>query len=820
MRQSYLDYAMSVIVGRALPDVRDGLKPVHRRILFAMHEQSNTFDKPYKKSARIVGDVIGKYHPHGDSAVYDAMVRMAQEFSMRAPLVDGQGNFGSVDGDAPAAMRYTEVRLSKLANELLADLEKETVDWMTNYDDSLEEPLVLPTKVPNLLLNGSSGIAVGMATNIPPHNLGELCDALTELLANPDTTPERLHEIIPGPDFPTGGIICGLQPIREAYLTGRGVLQVRAKVHFEETRRERQAIIVTELPYQVNKARLIEKIAQLVKDKHLEGIADLRDESDRDGMRMVIEVKRGEQPEIILNRLYKTTLMQASFGVNAVALRDGQPQLLTLKDMLQAFLEHREEVVLRRSRFELRKARERAHILEGLVKALDHLDEVITLIRESVDPERAREGLMSRFEFSEVQARAILDMRLQRLTGLERDKIVAEYKDVLARIAELEAILRDRTKVLAIIGEEIAGIRVFATPRRTEIVPDRGDVSIEDLIADDDMVVMLTHRGYVKRTSLEEFREQRRGGTGKTGMGTRDEDWVEELFVARAHSTLMFFTDLGRVYWLKVYELPETSRTAKGTPIVNLLQLQQGEKVSTVIEVRDFAAAEDLFFVTSRGTVKRTPLPDYANQRKGGIHAIRLDDDDRLVSVLRVQADDEIVLVTHLGQSIRFDLSDVRQMGRVTRGVRGISLRNDDYVVAGIRAQTGIEILPATELAYGKRTPVEEYRKQTRGGKGVLTMRLTEKTGRIVGALPVEAGDQVMLVTDTGRVVRFDVDTVSQYKRDTQGVRLMKMRGDEHVAGVARVVREEGDESVDGEVGEGADAETTPDAATTPGGEA
>ncbi len=811
MRQSYLDYAMSVIVGRALPDVRDGLKPVHRRILFAMYEQNNTYDKAYKKSARIVGDVIGKYHPHGDSAVYDAIVRMVQDFSMRAPLVDGQGNFGSVDGDNAAAMRYTEIRLARIADELLSDIEKETVDWLANYDETLEEPVVLPTKVPNMLLNGSSGIAVGMATNIPPHNLGELCDGLLAMLDNPDIQLPELMQHIPGPDFPTGGFIYGTGPIVEAYGTGRGVVQMRARTQFETGPKDRQMIIVTELPFQVNKARLMEKIAELVKDKKLDGISDLRDESDRDGMRMVIVLKRGENPDVVLNRLLKQTAMQSSFGINSVALNQGQPQQMTLRQMLRAFLSHREEVVLRRSRYELRKARERAHILEGLVKALDNLDAVIALIRKSQDPAEARAGLCSEFGFTDVQAQAILDMRLQRLTGLERDKIQAEYQEIMARIAELEDILRNRQRVLDIIREELTEIReTYAEPRRTEIVLDAGDFSAEDMIPDDEMVVMRTNRGYIKRVDLNEFQQQRRGGKGKKGMGTRDEDWVEDLFIARAHSMVLFFTDQGRVHWLKVWQLPEVSRTAKGTPIVNLLELSQDEKVQAVVQVREFTDDESLLFVTRNGVVKRTALTDYSRPRVGGIHAIKLDDDDSLVAVLKVGGDDEAVLITREGKSIRFSMEDAREMGRVTRGVRGISLADGDFVVAGLRAVPGIDVLTVAELGYGKRTEVDEFRLQGRGGKGIIGMKLTAKTGQLVGALAVEPGDQMVLATDTGRVVRINVDSISQLKRSTQGVRLMRLDDNEGIASIARIIQDgsddEGPEAADGDVEPAAEA--------------
>lgn len=793
MKQSYLDYAMSVIVGRALPDVRDGLKPVHRRILYAMSEQSNTYDKPYKKSARIVGDVIGKYHPHGDAAVYDAAVRMVQDFSMRIPLIDGQGNFGSIDGDNPAAMRYTEVRLAKIANELLADIEKETVDWTPNYDESLLEPVVLPTRVPNMLLNGSSGIAVGMATNIPTHNLTELCNGLLALLENPNISIDGLMQHIPGPDFPTGGFIHGTRAIREAYHTGRGSIQIRAKTHFETGANDRQMIVVDELPYQVNKVRLQEKIVELVRDKKLEGIADLRDESDRDGMRLVIFVKRGEQPEIVLNRLFAQTAMQTSFGVNAVALYDGRPRLLDLKTMLQAFLSHREEVILRRSRFELGKARERAHILEGLVKALDHLDAVIALIRASKDPEVAKADLMSKFGFSELQAKAILEMRLQRLTGLERDKIQQEYREVLARIAELEEILRSRAKVLEIIGLELREIRDnYGDARRTQIVETQDDISMEDLIADEDVVVVRTARGYIKRLSLAEFREQKRGGYGKSGIGTRDDDWVEDLFIARAHSTLLFFTDHGQVHWLKVYQVPEAGRAARGLPLVNLLHLSEGETVSAVVQVREYKPEESLLFVTKAGVAKRTSLEEYSRPRVGGIHAITLDDHDRVVSVFRANEQDETVIITRQGKGIRFRVSDVRLVGRVARGVRGIELDGQDYVVAALPAQQGVEVLTISERGYGKRTALDEYRLQGRGGKGVIAMNLTDKTGNLAGALAVSADDQVMVITNTGRIVRTDVASISLLGRSTQGVKVMRTEDGEQIASVARVL---GDDS-------------------------
>jgi len=792
VERSYLDYAMSVIVSRALPDVRDGLKPVQRRILYSMYEQGNTHDKPYKKSARIVGDVIGKYHPHGDAAVYDALVRMAQDFTMRMPLIDGQGNFGSVDGDSPAAMRYTEVRLTRLAEELLEDIDKETVDWGPNYDDSLEEPLVLPARIPNLLLNGASGIAVGMSTSIPPHNLQELCSALLLLIDRPDATIEEIVRVLPGPDFPTGATILGKSGILEAYRKGQGSFKVRARAKIETTRRDREAIVFTEIPYQVNKARVIQKIADLVKEKKLEGIQDLRDESDREGIRIVVELKKGENPQILLNRLYQLTDLEHNFHVQLIALKGGRPQLFDLKGLLTSFLEHREEVVVRRTRFELRKAEERAHILEGLVRALDRLDEVISLIRSSPDPDSARRALINLLDLSEQQANAILEMRLQRLTALERKKILEEHEGVLKRIAELKEILKDRNKVLAVIREELEGVKArYPSPRRTEIAPEAGEFTLEDLIADEEMIVLLTYRGYVKRVGLAEFRKQQRGGRGKVGMGTREEDWVHQLFVARTHSTLLCFTSEGRVHAIKVHELPEASRTARGIPIVHLLKLREGEKVTTIVPVRDFEEKTFLFFVTQMGFGKRTSLSEFQNVRAGGIQAIGLREGDHLVEVLETEGKGEVVLITRGGYAIRFREEDVRDMGRQAQGVRLIQLQEGDQVVSAVAVEQGLSILTVTEKGFSKRTPIEEYRLQSRGGKGVRTMRLNEKTGRIADALAVRPGDEMVLVTNTGKILRLDIEEISERGRTTQGVRTVRLDEGEVVARIARVIEEE-----------------------------
>ena len=789
MRQSYLDYAMSVIVGRALPDVRDGLKPVHRRVLYAMYDQGNTYNKPYKKSARIVGDVIGKYHPHGDLAVYDTMVRMVQDFSLRYPLIDGQGNFGSVDGDNAAAMRYTEVRMKRLTNELLSDLDKETVDFQPNYDESLQEPTVLPTRVPNLLMNGSSGIAVGMATNIAPHNLGELVKGLLLLLQRPDASNDELRALIPAPDFPTGGLISGAGGIRDAFETGRGVVKIRARTHIEEVSKGKQAIIVTELPYQVNKARLIEKIAELASDKKLEGISDLRDESDREGMRVVIEIKKNDVPEVVLNRLFAMTQMETSFGVNNVALLHGQPRLLSTRDMLVAFLDFRREVIIRRTRYELRKAEERAHILQGLVKALDHLDEVIALIRAARDPELARAQLCERFGFSEIQAQAILEMRLQRLTGLERDKIVAEYNEILLKIADLKDILARPDRVSAIIGEELSTAVVeYDNPRRSELTTDLDDLDVEDLIADDPMVVTVSHNGYLKRTATHVYEAQKRGGKGKIGMQTREEDFVARMFVATAHQYLLCFTDKGRVHWLKVHRVPESGRNARGLPIVNLLDLQEkGEQVTAILPVREFDEQHTILMVTRQGVTKRTPLSAFGNVRKAGIIAIDLDEGDRLVQAAITDGSQRIVIATRQGQAVQFEETDVRVMGRGAGGVRGVSLADDDYVISVALAEPGADLLTVSERGYGKRSSADDYRITRRGGKGVRTLQVTDKTGLVAGVVSVRDGDELMIIADSGRIIRFRVDELRTLGRATQGVKLLNLEDGESVASLALI---------------------------------
>ena len=795
LKRSYIDYAMSVIVGRALPDVRDGMKPVHRRVLFGMFESGNTATKAYKKSARIVGEVMGKYHPHGDAAIYDTVVRMAQDFSMRYPLVDGQGNFGSIDGDSAAAMRYTEVRMTKLAEEMLKeDIDKETVDWVENYDGSLQEPVVLPARLPNLLLNGATGIAVGMATNIPPHNLGEIFDGLMMLIDRPETSIRELMQVIPGPDFPTRGFIHGVDGIHSAYHTGRGGIQMRARASIEtHARTDRQSIIVNEIPYQVNKAKLMENIAGLVRDKRLEGIRDLRDESNRDGIRVVIEVKRGEVPEIILNQLYKLTQMQTTFGIIMLAIVDNQPKVLNLKEMLAHFIDHRKTVVVRRTRFELRKAEERAHILEGILKALDHLDEVITTIRASQTPKEARQRLMESFALSEVQAQAILDMRLQKLTGLERDKVVEEYKELMVLIERLRAILASDQLVLGEIRKELEAIRKsYGDPRRTEIIPETGDITIEDMIADEDMVITVTKTGYVKRSPLSLYRAQHRGGKGRMGMVTKDNDYVEHLYVASAHSYVLVFTETGRVHWLKVHEIPQMGPASKGKAIVNLLNLEKEESVATTVAVRDFPDSHNLFFATEKGTIKKTQLSAYSNPRSGGIIAIKVDEGDRLLDVRVTDGNKTILLVTAKGFSIRFAEKDTRAMGRATRGVRGISLRKGDKVVSMETLELeGGEVLSVAERAIGKRTPVDQYRLQGRGGKGIINLKVSEKTGEVIGAMQVQPEDGLILITQEGKIIRIAVDGVRVSARSTQGVKLMDLDGEDRLVSVARLSERE-----------------------------
>ncbi len=792
LKRSYLDYAMSVIIGRALPDVRDGLKPVHRRILYGMWEQGNTAGKPYKKSARIVGDVMGKYHPHGDAAIYDALVRMAQPFSMRHVLVDGQGNFGSVDGDNPAAMRYTEVRLSRLAEEMLGDdLEKQTVDWQPNYDGSLQEPVVLPARFPNLLVNGSSGIAVGMATNIPPHNLGEVIEACVALAKNPEISLEDLMKHLPGPDFPTAAIIRGSEGIKKAYATGQGSVQVQARAVIEHhPKGGKTAIVITELPFQVNKAKLVERIAELVQSKDIEGISDLRDESDRDGIRVVVELKRDAVPQVILNQLYKLTPMQSSFGINLLAIVEGQPRVLTLKQALEHFLAFRKEVVVRRTRFDLAKAKERAHILEGLVVALDHLDEVIATIRKAPDPPTAKVELCRRFGLSELQAQAILDLRLQRLTALERDKILAEYREVLALIERLMAILASERLVLEIVIEELLDIkRRFAEPRRTEILPDTSELSIEDLIVEEDVVVTVTRAGYIKRSPVSAYRAQRRGGRGRRGALARDEDPVEHLFVASTHDVLLVFTSRGKVHALKVHEIPDASPASRGKAIVNLLPIPQDERVAALVAVKEFSNDRFLLFATRAGKVKKTELAAYANIRSGGIAAITLEEGDDLLSVRLTDGQSHVFLGTHHGMAIRFRESEVRPMGRVAAGVRGIALKEGDFVeeMATFPEGEAGDILVVSEGGYGKRTPVGEFRLQSRGGFGIILMKLTERTGAVAGIRHVHDEDDVLLVTAQGMLIRTRAAEIRRTGRAAQGVRLIAVNGDDRVVAVAKL---------------------------------
>jgi DNA gyrase subunit A len=793
MRQSYLDYAMSVIVGRALPDVRDGLKPVQRRILFAMHELGNEYGKPYKKSARIVGDVIGKYHPHGDNAVYDALVRMVQEFSLRYPLIDGQGNFGSVDGDSAAAMRYTEVRMAKVAGELLSDLDKETVETVPNYDGSLQEPRVLPSRVPNLLVNGSAGIAVGMATSIPPHNLGEVIGALLALIGDPDIAIDDLMHHIPAPDFPTGGILYGLDGVRDAYRTGRGSVQIRARAFVEKAKKgDRESIVITEIPYQVNKSRLIERIAELVRDKEVEEISDIRDESDRDGMRVVVELKKDAVAEVVLNNLYKATQMQVSFGVQLLAIVQNRPRTMNLKELLEEFLAFRKEVVTRRTLFLLRKAESREHILLGLKVALDHLDAVIKLIRASKDPKEAKEGLVAKFGLSEIQAQAILDMRLQRLTGLEREKILQELKEVREEIARLKKILAEEAELLRVIGEEFREIRdAYGDARRSEIQRETKDLRLEDLIVDEEMVVTVSHTGYIKRNPISLYRTQRRGGRGKVGMGTKEEDFVSMLFIASMHAYVMFFSDLGKVYWLKVHELPEAGRASKGRAIVNLLSLAPGESVATILPVREFTEGKCVVMATEQGIIKKTELMEYSRPRAGGIIAIGLNEGDRLIATAITTGQDEVFLSTRQGMSIRFHEEDVRSMGRAATGVRGIDLEEGDALVGMDILRPQGTMLSVTEKGYGKRTAVEEYRNQSRGGKGVITLKVTGKTGPVVGVCQVSDGDEAMLVTDGGKIIRLAVGEIRVIGRNTQGVRLIGLSENERVASIARLAEKE-----------------------------
>jgi DNA gyrase subunit A len=834
MRRSYLDYAMSVIVGRALPDVRDGLKPVHRRVLFAMHELSNDWNRPYKKSARIVGDVIGKYHPHGDTAVYDTIVRMAQDFSLRYMLIDGQGNFGSVDGDNAAAMRYTEIRMSRIAHELLIDLDKETVDFGPNYDDSEKEPLILPAKIPNLLINGSSGIAVGMATNIPPHNLNEVIEACLALLRNPDISIDELIEYIPAPDFPTAGIIYGISGVRDGYRTGRGRVVMRARTHFEDMEKgSRQCIVVDELPYQVNKANLLIRIGELVRDKKIEGISDLRDESDKSGMRVVIELKRGEVPEVILNNLYKETQMQDTFGMNMVALLDGQPRLLNLKQILDAFLRHRREVVTRRTVFELKKARERGHLLEGLAVALSNVDEIIALIKAAPTPAVAKDAIMAKvwrsqlveemlsramadanalrpdglgegfglkaqgYRLSDAQAQAILELRLQRLTGLEQEKIVEEYKEVIEKIIDYLNILANPERITSIITEELDAIKQqFGDKRRSEIIVDTHDMSMEDLITPADVVVTLSHSGYIKSQLLDEYRAQKRGGRGKLATSTKEDDFIDKLFIANTHDYILCFSSLGRVYWIKVYEVPQGGRLSRGKPIINLVQLEEGEKINAILPVKAFDETRYIFMATSFGTVKKTPLSEFSRPRNNGIIAIGLDEGDYLIGVELTEGKHDVMLFSDNGKAMRFSENDVRPMGRTARGVRGMKLGSGQKVISLLVAENEeLSVLTATENGYGKRTPISEYTRHNRGTQGMIAIKTSERNGKVVTAKLVKPDDEIMLITSGGVLIRTRVNEVREMSRATQGVTLINLDAGEKLAGLERVVESEDSDS-------------------------
>lgn len=844
MKQSYLDYAMSVIVGRALPDVRDGLKPVHRRVLFAMNELSNDWNKPYKKSARVVGDVIGKYHPHGDSAVYDTIVRMAQNFSMRYTLVDGQGNFGSVDGDSAAAMRYTEIRMKKISHELLADLEKETVDFVPNYDGTEMIPDVLPTRVPNLLVNGSSGIAVGMATNIPPHNLREVVAGCLAMIENPDIDVDGLMEHIPGPDFPTGAIINGRAGILLAYRTGRGRIYIRSKYHIEEDSRGKASVVVTEIPYQLNKARLIEKIAELVKEKKLKGITELRDESDKDGMRIVIELRRGEMPDVIANNLFAQTQMEGVFGINIVALVDGQPKILNLRELIENFIRHRREVVTRRTVFELRKARERGHVLEGLAIALANIDEIIELIRQSPTPADAKEGLIARawvlgsvsvmleqtgddacrpedlepqygvhdtkYHLSPVQAQAILDLRLHRLTGLEHEKLIGEYKELLVKIAELLEILGSYTRLMEIIREELEAVtEEYGDERKTEIIASRQDLTVADLITEEDMVVTISHGGYAKTQPLTDYQSQRRGGKGRSVTAVKDEDFVEHLLIASTHATILCFTNMGKVYWLKVYEIPQASRAARGRPIVNILPLVEGERISTILPVNEYSEDRFVFMATSSGIVKKTSLVNFSRPRSSGLIAVDLLDNDALIGAAITEGEDDIILVTNAGKVARFHESDVRAMGRTARGVKGVKMKGDAVVISLIIPKEGGNVLTASARGYGKQTPVEDFPCKGRGNQGVIGMQCTDRNGYLAGAVQVFEGDDVMLISDQGTMVRTRTSEISVLGRNTQGVTLIKVASDENLVSLARIEEPEESEILEGEDLEGESAVVT-----------
>ena len=800
MCSSYVDYAMSVIIGRALPDARDGFKPVHRRVLYTMHETKNFHNAPYKKSARIVGDVMGKYHPHGDSAIYDTMVRMAQDFSMRYMLVDGQGNFGSVDGDSAAAMRYTEVRMQRLAEEMLADIEKETVDMLPNYDGSLKEPAVLPSRIPNLLINGSSGIAVGMSTNIPPHCLSEVVDGTIALIRDPELTVADLMELITAPDFPTGGFILGTRGVREAYETGRGTIKMQARAEVKGDRKgEKPMIVVTEIPYLVNKARLIERIAELHKDKRVEGISDLRDESDRDGMRIVIELKRDADPQVVLNQLYAMTPMQSTFGVIMLAISNGRPRLLTLKDALNEFIDHRKDVVTRRCLFELRKAQEREHILLGYTIAIDNLDAVIETIRRSANPEEARTSLMAKFGLSEIQARAVLDLRLERLTRMERDKIVLELEEIRKRIERLREILGSEAVLMDVIVEELQEIReLYADQRRTEIAEDLGEINLEDLIAEEDMVVTVSAQGFIKRTPTAQYRSQRRGGKGSRGMGTREEDFVKDMFVASTHTWVFFFTDKGRAFRIRVFQIPAGARSAKGRALVNLLNLAADEHVAAILPVDDFETPSSFVFATKKGIVKRTDLPLFKNIRRTGLIAIKLDDDDDLIQVRLATETDQVLLFSSEGKSILFKIDDLRSIGRDTRGVRGMAVKAPDRVIGMEVLQPGNEILAVTERGYGKRTPVEEYRLQRRGGTGILAMRASTRVGFVIGMRAVRPEQEVILTTDTGTIIRTKVSDIRLIGRVTQGVKIMDLGPDDKLVAIDVVMESDEDEDFEG----------------------
>ena len=820
MRKSYMDYSMSVIIGRALPDVRDGLKPVHRRILYAMYEMGYRHNKPYKKCARIVGDIMGKYHPHGDAAIYDTLVRMAQEFSLRYMLIDGQGNFGSIDGDPPAAMRYTESRLARIADEVMADLEKNTVDFVPNYDESLQEPSILATRLPLLLLNGTSGIAVGMATNIPPHNLTEIISGTIALINDPEITIEQLMRHIPGPDFPTAGFINGREGIIAAYKTGRGIIRVRARALIEKNaRNDRETIVVTELPYQVNKASLIEKIAELVRDKKIGGIADLRDESDREGIRVVIDLKRDENSAVILNQLYKFTQMEVSFGINMLAISEGRPQIFNLKEVLEKFVAFRQEVVIRRTQFELARAKERAHILEGYIIALNNIDEVIKVIKASKNVAEATVQLCAQFKLSEIQAKAILEMRLQRLTGLEREKIDAEYAEVTALIAKLAGILADPQKVLQVIIDELMEIKDrYGDERRTEIVASSEDINIEDMIVEEDMVVTISHSGYIKRNPVSLYKSQHRGGRGKMGMGTKEEDFVEKIFIASTHHYLLIFTNTGKVHWLKVYQLPQAGRAAKGKAIVNLLNLAPGERVSATLPVREFSADKFVVMVTKKGIIKKTDLTAYSNPRSGGIIALSIDEGDELVDVHLTMGNQDIFLATRLGMAIRFKEDDVRDMGRTARGVHGIKLDEGDDVIGVEIPATGTFMLTVSENGFGKCTPIEEYRVQSRAGKGTINLKTVPKVGNVSGVLQVTGEENVMLISNSGKVIRLKVQEIPVNHRVTQGVKLIELDEEEKLVGVARTTQEADDKDDDtngnGDGSEEADV-TTDDNGTT-----